>query len=260
MSTKVLSLNVCGLHDKIKRRAIFNYSRDHADIICLQETHSSKEDEQAWELEWGGKVIFSHGERNARGVCILISRKCAVDIVCEMIDPGGRYIIIKVKEAEHSFVLSNIYGPNIDNPTFFVEVLEKTVSEMDERIIIGDFNLVIDPQLDRRGSTHNNTKSMEILKQAMDELLLNDTWRDRNPEVRAYTYRRNKPYPIASRIDFALIFAGLDKQVDACFYVPGIFTDHRAYFVSITPNKVRKGTGFWKLNNSLLQRPVYQRN
>ena len=73
MSIKILSLNVNGLRDKIKRRAIFNYCRDRADIICLQETHTDDAMERTISLEWRYQTFFSHGDTNARGVCTLIN-------------------------------------------------------------------------------------------------------------------------------------------------------------------------------------------
>ena len=67
-NVKVLSLNVRGLRNQIKRRAIFTYlKRQKADIYCLQETYSKKLDEKIWPAEWGGKVVFSHGNNTPEG-------------------------------------------------------------------------------------------------------------------------------------------------------------------------------------------------
>ena len=74
MSFNIISLNVRGLQNDTKRRAIFQYCRERATIICLQETHSTPDIEQKWKLEWGGNILFSHGESNARGCCILIKK------------------------------------------------------------------------------------------------------------------------------------------------------------------------------------------
>ena len=43
-----------------------------ADIIFLQETHSTVKTETQWNNEWGAEIITSHGSSNARGVAILI--------------------------------------------------------------------------------------------------------------------------------------------------------------------------------------------
>ena len=42
---------------------------------CLQETHFTSLDEVVWKTEWGGEIIFCHGQRNSKGVIILINKK-----------------------------------------------------------------------------------------------------------------------------------------------------------------------------------------
>ena len=51
---KIMSLNVRGIADTVKRRKIFNYCRNkEMDVICLQETHSTCETHHIWRSEWG---------------------------------------------------------------------------------------------------------------------------------------------------------------------------------------------------------------
>ena len=71
MVIKIISLNVHGIRSSVKRRVIFNYVKQQADIAVLLETHSSPQDKKGWTLENGADIIFSHGETNARGTCIL---------------------------------------------------------------------------------------------------------------------------------------------------------------------------------------------
>ena len=82
MSLSILSLNVRGLRNNLKRRAIFNFCRDRANVICLQETHSTEKDELQWALEWGGPIYFSHGNSDSKGVCILIDRNWIGYVLC----------------------------------------------------------------------------------------------------------------------------------------------------------------------------------
>ena len=56
---KFLSLNVRGINNFIKRQKLFTWSK--ADIIFIQETYSSEENEKQWINEWGGHITFSHG-------------------------------------------------------------------------------------------------------------------------------------------------------------------------------------------------------
>ena len=78
---KIGSLNVRGLGEKSKRKAIFNFFRkSKLDIILVQETHLGDSIQRAlWEKEWGGPVYSSNGSTNARGVMILINPKCQID-------------------------------------------------------------------------------------------------------------------------------------------------------------------------------------
>ena len=62
MGIKIISLNVRGLNDEIKRRSIFNYYRSRADILCIQETHCTQEWEKYWGNEWGGSFDLSRME------------------------------------------------------------------------------------------------------------------------------------------------------------------------------------------------------
>ena len=69
----ILSLNVRGLRNTNKRRAIFSYLKNqNATIFNLQETFSKPEDEK-WTAEWGGKGFFSHGTEHSKGVTMLIN-------------------------------------------------------------------------------------------------------------------------------------------------------------------------------------------
>ena len=48
----IVSLNVRGLRDQIKRRSIFSYLRDQKATFCfLQETYSNSNDEVLWKAE-----------------------------------------------------------------------------------------------------------------------------------------------------------------------------------------------------------------
>ena len=52
MSIKVITANMQGLADKVKRRQWFNYFRQtKADIICMQKTHCIKNRQKIWKAE-----------------------------------------------------------------------------------------------------------------------------------------------------------------------------------------------------------------
>ncbi len=90
---KIISLNVRGLRDNTKRKAIFLFCRRYnADLIFLQETHSSDADTKFWKAQWGDRIYFSHGSNNSAGVLVLI-HKFKGDIVHSKSSPDGRWVI-----------------------------------------------------------------------------------------------------------------------------------------------------------------------
>ena len=69
----ITSFSIKGLRDYKKRRKIFNYAKKNMTrngIVFFQETHSSRKIENAWANQWGGKVIYSHGSNDSKGVLI----------------------------------------------------------------------------------------------------------------------------------------------------------------------------------------------
>ena len=55
MLLPIVSFNVNGLKNNLKRKTIFHFLKNKKfDFIFLQETHSSDTDEKLWKCEWGG--------------------------------------------------------------------------------------------------------------------------------------------------------------------------------------------------------------
>ena len=257
MSVNIISFNVRGLGDALKRRAIFNYYKSRADILCLQETHSQESDERIWMNEFGGDGLFSHGSTSSGGVCILMKKQIPYRVVKTARDVNGRIVGCELENMDDPckrFSLCNIYGPNKDCPQFFVDMLTLTSDLSSEIAYVGDFNLVLDTEKDRKGSNFNYWNSHAILREAMNELFLVDTWRDRNNDTELYSWMRAKPKFTASRIDFSLMTQCLANNVGNIMYLPGIYSDHMALFLNIDILQTTRGRGYWKFNNSLLQR------
>ena len=120
---KIISQNVRGLNMNEKHRGLFMYAKEKAEIICLQETHSTVDTEKFWRNKFGGQCYWSHGTSASRGVGILIKKNCEVQIIDSFSDKEGRIIGVTYKECEQKFLLVNIYAPNNDDPHFFTELM-----------------------------------------------------------------------------------------------------------------------------------------
>ena len=251
---KIVSLNVRDLANKEKRCSIFNFYRNRADILCLQETHCVNEQEKIWLHEWGGKGIFSNDTGAARSVCILIHRNSNIHISNVRKDTDGRMLLCQLERDKISLEICNIYATNNDAPEFFSHLYNMCQERFDKLIIIGHFNLVMDTSIDRKGSEVNNKKALEVLENLAEEFLLQDIWRIRNPSLKRYSwYRLHKTKGmIASRIDFALMSQSLCSQTLEAMYMTGLHTDHSAMYIYLEPIASQRGSGFWKFNTSLL--------
>ena len=260
---KVGTFNVKGLRDTKKRRKIFQHLHQRQyDIVCLQECHCEKNDELIWKSEWGGTVQYSHGSRDSRGVMILFKKKAPITIVKTVADEVGRWIVSEIGYEGHKITLVNVYAPNKDDPQFFINLFTQIDDfengETFEKLIMGDFNLVLDIKKDKIGglaSTHD--KSLHILNAYMEEELIEDIWRIRNPDGIDKTWKIMRPRPIMERLDFILISSSLGSSVGSTGIASSYLSDHAIPWIVICPDQVPKGRGFWILNTCLLSQDRY---
>ena len=105
---RLISQNVRGLNDNLKREVVFNRMREKGEVIFLQETFSTPEKGNQWRLSWDGSVYLSHGMHNSRGVMILISKNLEHEVVKVKTDNEGRFIIMKCRIQGVNLILFNV--------------------------------------------------------------------------------------------------------------------------------------------------------
>ena len=88
-----------------------------------------------------GKILYSHGETNARGVAILYKHGTNYEIHKVYGDLAGRLLIIDVSLNENRVAICNLYAPNDDKPEFFTSVLENldSFSNAQTRLFYSNF-------------------------------------------------------------------------------------------------------------------------
>jgi len=85
-----------------------------------------------------------------------------------------------------------------------------------------------------------------------ENMNLTDIWRDLNPDVQRFTWRRNKP-EIHCRLDFFLISSSLSTDALEADILRGFKTDHSLITLSLGTKTNPRGPGFWKLNSHFLK-------
>ena len=140
---------------------------------------------------------YLHGQKtNARGVGILINNNFEHEVIECNKDVDGNYLQLIMKIQTFKINLITLYAPNIDRPEFFNQIrdLIKNKTDIDYIVVCGDFNLVLDPQLDSMNYKNiNHPRSRQIVFETMDELNLIDTFRHFHPNVKRYSWRKRNP-------------------------------------------------------------------
>ena len=227
-------------------------------MYFLQDTHFTSKLENFIKSEWGYVCHFASNSSNSRGVAILFNNNFEFKVKQIHKDPNGNFIIIILEIKQEDYVLVNLYGPNRDEPDFY-EQLHNALSYMNIQnvIISGDWNMVLDPSRDYQNYKHiNNPKSKEIVDKIIDNLDLNDIWRELNPECRRFTWRRTHPFQ-QSRLDFFLISDPVVSYVENADIECGYRTDHSMVTLTLKFGQSSKRNTFWKFNASLLKDKKY---
>ena len=154
----LVTWNVRGIRTQTKKNRVFNYLLQiKPDICLLQETHLEKEDLNHFQPKEYNNIYSSTLNSKQCGVSILIHNKLLYNHLSTIIDSGGRFVIINGNLANHNLTIINIYGPNNDNPSFFHDIFSK-INDTSNIILAGDFNTVLNPNLDHSHFTRNNRR------------------------------------------------------------------------------------------------------
>ena len=183
---RICTLNARGLGDRMKRKSMFQFLRKSADVIFLQELHiESVEKLHLWHTEWGGQLYTSLRESNKHGIAILENPKRNFVLKNIKTDTNGRTVCGMLDVEEKSFLLCNVYALNNDDPDYFVEMVKLMETYQTEFTIFGgDFNLVLNPEIDHNDSLHNHDKAYNVLTEYMNKADLVDVWRVYHPDTR----------------------------------------------------------------------------
>ena len=251
---RILSYNTQGLQGIEKRLDILEYLKDKkSHIYCLQDIHFTEENEMNIKDQWGkSNCIFSNYKSNARGFAILFGKDIDYKIHTKITDDNGNYIILDLKIDNQKLTLVNLYGPNQDNPAFFQQI-SNYIGEIGNNIIMcGDYNCVINPDLDYYNYKHvNNEKARNKVPEIIDTKYLLDPFREKFPSLKKFTWQKRNPCKQA-RLDYFLISEKLMQYVKKTSTEPSYRSDHSPITFELNLTYFENGNSYWKHNNSLL--------
>lgn len=257
----VYSQNCRGINNLQKRRDLFQHIRTKKyNLICLQDVHIESKLESYIRSEWGYTHLYlSAYSNNSRGVMILINNNFQCQVGRVLLDPNGNFVILELNIQGENLTLASIYGPNEDKPTFYTTLKQNILDFNNEKVIIcGDWNLVIDPDMDTENYRNiNNPRARTIVLNFIEQDNYIDIWRTLYDTKRAFTWRRLNPERKQARLDYFLISEDIFQFVYDSDIVPGYRTDHSGIILKLKLQNIDRGRGYWKFNNSLLKDKKY---
>ncbi|XP_054631650.1 E3 ubiquitin-protein ligase znrf1 isoform X1 [Dunckerocampus dactyliophorus] len=255
-SLQFVTWNVRGVGSIEKRQKMFNHLKNtQADIVLLQETHMSKSAVHTLHSPQFPHTYLASYNSKQRGVAILINRRVNFTLHNTITDTEGRYIIMNISVDNVHFCIANIYGPNVDDPSFFHAFFSSLSAHLDTSMISGgDLNLVFNPEVDRSSPAgrHRESQSTSILKKYMNDFGLCDAWRSYHPTHREYTYF-SPVHHTYSRIDYFLTSNSVISDISNIHIHPITISDHAPVSLFLTNQTMSAPTRCWRLNTSLLK-------
>lgn len=138
-------------------------------------------------------------------------------------------------------------------PPFTSEVVLKGLAFMAENpaiptVWMGDFNLKMNPTLDRPMQTGSSSGSPQHtrLSRMLTEFAMTDVWRWQNLSARAYTCHSTS-YNTMSRIDFVFVSNSLLPTITGSGIAPRALSDHSPRWITVSILRVVP-IHIWRLN------------
>lgn len=258
------SLNVRGIKDIVKRKALFLFCKGQkCHCLFLQETHSCQADVNFWANQWGDKMIFSHGSNRSGGVAICFNRYPG-EIITHEADVEGHWLAVVLKNESLFFIIVNVYGYNNDNQNKkLLQNITDLIAELKIRfpteyiLVGGDWNMAPDEWDDRWPPRLGRLQCNGIVADFATDNNLTDVWRKLNPGVKSYSWFKpnndNK-----SRIDYWMVSDCVLQYTSQSNIAKAPLSDHCYIDITIEPlEKVYRNKGYWKFNAHLLYKEDY---
>ena len=280
---RLLTLNVNGLRDSSKRRALF-LALLHGpwDVILLQETHhSSPEEAVAWAQEgagpgmpWVGHHSWAHGTSRSSGVAVLCRPHIVGPVTTDYACPSGTLLRIGFEHRAARYAVVCVYAPSVPQarPAFYSASLPAALpspSDLEASgahlLVAGDFNCIESAADQLGGNTAAYACRFQGFRDGLQPVQhrygLVDAWRRLHPAGCGATHRASNAHgSSAARLDRWLAPATLLAHVERCDVVFGLPGDHYGVALHLSPpGSVLEGPGVWSLPLPLLQDAAFIR-
>lgn len=201
----VISHNVRGLNTPQKHTQLLRHlGKRRPAFVLFQETHFKANSIPKLTDRYFTKAYHAaNTESKTKGVSTLIGKDSGFELLQQLADPGGWFLLLKGTIGKRPVMLANVYFLNTAHVTFCQKLIDVLTEFASGCIILGgDFNVPLDPLQDiSNGKSSITYRVLKKIRVLLNKLTLKDTWRIAHPQGRDFTYFstiHNK----YSRIDF----------------------------------------------------------
>ena len=195
---------------------------------------------------------------------IALPKSLDIEVVREVKDDCGRFLILDIKYEGEIYTIGNIYAPTRNFEELQISTLRDFISQLFHEtqstnfISCGDWNLYLSLLLDKLDSMpvqNDNPQYRDEIKSFLEVNNFVDVWRIMNPYERVFTWHRGDK---RSRLDYFFISEHLLNRLKDVKIHPGIHSDHSLLELKLDPiNEEQRGRGFWKFPEYLLHDMEY---
>ncbi|GBG84549.1 hypothetical protein CBR_g38831 [Chara braunii] len=215
-------------------------------VACFQETKLNNDKISTLGRWWDGPQIWAAARGTKGGVGILIHR--SLDAVIEDYYPDlwGRWVWVVLSQGEFRWAVASVYAPvERKERCSFLEELRVSLPDVDEVVIGGDWNMVLDTASNQR--TNGCPKDVLAMVDLMADLDLHDVYRDLNLMEEGYTWFSHRGK--GRRLDYLLAGGRTREKVISIAEGINPISDHKPVIGSFKfrPDNPR-GRGYFKLN------------
>lgn len=256
---RLATLNVRGLRTQKKQsmlKAVIQKLDVH--VLCLQETHFfCLADVKNFERTTGLLTVNSFGAWNARGVSVAFSPAFRGEVKQYVRDDQGRVIVVDVGYRGKVYKIANVYAPvdNQERNTFF-DTLDPYMLGSGERILIGDFNCVLNQCIDSQGgSLVSRPWKAKALRRLVNAYRFVDVWEQLYRFTPGFTFHAQGRSVRLDRcyVDADVANSLVDSEVIQLNTDTVFFSDHCMFVAEfVFGNGVGRQPNRWRLNTTLL--------
>jgi len=258
------NLQGCGNFKKLKRvTSLLNkLPFKNNCIINLQETHWT--DKKSLGYHWKSGHVQSNGTSTSCGVAILYNDSYFDEIIDTYSDTEGRFCSLLASKDGEIYYFANVYAPNCHYLALsFFERVKNIVNDITSKypnanlIISGDYNVVLDPNVDSIGRLQSKQEKKVVNK--IEHLIRIENLFDTYRHIHTYggfTWGKDNPAYLRSRLD--VIFASkilANKLVASCTTYSLAESDHCFLFSEFIISELKYGPGIIRANADLLEDP-----